>query len=114
MTDHKEIIKTALEDIPGLSSISDSWPDAETVLPAIVVDLASEQGTDRREDKRYLTEIGYYVRIFASTPAQIHAMFEAVYPRMEALGYEITFKFDQNTEGARQTITIWTKTIPTE
>ena len=114
MTDHKEIIKTAIEDIPGLGSISDSWPDVETVLPAIVVDLANEQGTDRRDDKRYLTEIGFYVRIFASSPAQIHAMLEAICPRMEALGYEITFKFDQNTDGARQMITIWSKTIPTE
>jgi len=113
MTDHKEIIKTALEDITGLGSISDSWPDAETQLPAIVVDLASEQGKDRRDDRRYLTEIEFYVRIFANTPAAIHAMFEAVCPRMEALSYELTFKFDQNTAGARQLITRWTKTVPT-
>ena len=67
MTDHKEIIKTALEDITGLGSISDSWPTAKTKLPAIVVDLASEQGADRRDDKRYLTEIEFYVRIFANS-----------------------------------------------
>lgn len=114
MTDYKEQIKTALEDIPGLGSISDSWPDAETVLPAIVVDLASELGTDRRDDRRYMTELEYYVRIFAGTPAQIHTMFEAVNPRMEALGYELTFKFDQNTAGALQLITRYTRTIPTE
>ncbi len=114
MTDYKEQIKTTLEDIPGLGSISDSWPASVADLPALVVDLASEQGADRRDNRRYMTEQEFYVRIFAGTPAQIHAMFEAVVPRMEALGYELTFKFDQNTAGALQTITRYAKTIPSE
>ncbi len=113
MTDYKEQIKTALEDIPGLGSLSDSWPASEADLPAIVVDLASEQGTDRRDDRRYMTELEYYVRLFAGTPAGVHALLEAVNPRMEALGYERTFKFDQNAAGALQTITRFTKTVPT-
>ncbi len=112
MTDYKEEIKTALEDIPGLGSISDSWPVSVADLPAIVVDLASEQGTDRRDDKRYMSELEYYVRIFADTPSAIYAMHEAVQPLVEALGYEFTFKFDQNTAGALQLITRYKRTIP--
>ena len=114
MTDHKEIILSALEDIPGLGSLSDSWPDTETPLPAIVVDLASELTTDRRDDTRYLQELEYYVRIFASNAADTHAILGAVDPRMTALGYERTFRFDQNTAGAKQLITRYTKTIPSE
>jgi hypothetical protein len=113
MTDYKEEIKTALEDIPGLQSLSDSWPESVADLPAIVVDLAGERGTDRRDNVRFLTEQEFNVRIFGNTPAEVHTIFEAVVPRMETIRYELTYKFDQNTAGALQTITRWTRTIPT-
>ena len=113
MTDYKEEIKAALEDVPGLKSLSDSWPDTETELPAIVIDLASEKGADRRDDKRYMTELVYYVRIFADTSQEAQAIFVAVKPRMENLGYENVFKFDQNLAGAKQMVTRFLKNIPT-
>lgn len=112
MTDHKEIILSALEDIPGLGSVSDAWPDAETALPAIVVSLAGKKTADRRDDKKYIIGLEYYLRFFATTSTDNQTMFHEAESRMEALGYECTYEFDQDTAGAKQYVTRFTKTIP--
>ena len=109
MSDRKTI-KNALKDIPGLGSISGSWPTAKSKFPAIVIGLASRQNTDRRDDQAYMVEIEYYVRIFAYDADTVDDLFDAVKTRMEAIGWELTYSFEQNAEGALQMITRYTKT----
>lgn len=110
MASDKTTIKNALKTISGLGSISGSWPNAKTKLPAIVIDLASRRTTDRRDDVKYLVAKEYNVRIFATDPDTVDTISEAVETRMEAIGWECTFSFDQNVEGALQQINRYSKT----
>jgi hypothetical protein len=105
-------IKNALKDIPGLGSISGTWPTAKSKFPAIVVGLVSRKNTDRRDDQAYLVESEYYVRIFAYDSDVVDDLFDAVKTRMEAIGWELTYSFEQNVEGALQMICRYSKTSP--
>ena len=111
MIDHESKIKDALEDIPGLQSLSSSWPNDETAFPAIVVDLASDQTADRRDDQPYLVELQYYVRLFARSKDELRQLMPAVDTRMAAIGYERVFRFEQNDANVKQWVTRYVTTV---
>ena len=111
MIDHESKIKDALEGIPGLKSLSSSWPDDTTAFPAIVVDLASDQTADRRDDRPYLTELQYYVRLFARNKDDLRRMLTETDARMAAIGYERVFRFEQNDANVKQWVTRYLTTV---
>ena len=102
MVDRTQQIIDALKDTPDIKWISDSWPTAKAVYPCIVVDLASERNTDRRDDRPYLGEYEYYVRIFAVTRPPMLRILEEIDKRMAGIGYERTFRHEQNEPGVKQ------------
>lgn len=107
MIDHEEKIKDALAGIPSLKALCSSWPDDKTKYPAIVVDLAADQSSDFRDDRPYLVELEYYIRIFDTDPTKkrMRAVLAEVDTRMEALGYTRTFRFEQNENNVKQWVT---------
>lgn len=58
-------ILTALGRIEGIEATT-AWPREPPRKPVALVTLAGETTTDRRDDHRYLTELEYYVRVFAA------------------------------------------------
>ena len=96
MIDHEEKILDALEDIPGLTYAGDSWPDGEADYPRIIVALASDMVRDRRDDKPYLVSLEYYLRIFGSDKPTMRFILAECDTRMAAIGYERTFRHEQN------------------
>jgi hypothetical protein len=111
MIDHESKIKDALEGIPGLKSLSSSWPDDTTAFPAIVVDLAAEQTTRWYNDRPYLTELQYYVRLFARNKDDLRRMLTETDTRMAAIGYERVFRFEQNDANVKQWVTRYLTTV---
>jgi len=111
MIDHEDKIKDALEGIPGLKSLSSSWPDDKTAYPAIVVDLASDLHVAFYNDRPYLTELQYYVRLFARNKDDLRRLLAEVDTRMEAIGYERVFRFEQNDANVKQWVTRYLTTV---
>lgn len=113
MIDHEEMIKSALEDISKLKSVSSEWPDEKALYPAIVVALASEINDDYRDDAPYLMEMEYYVRIFDTdkTKKRMRAVLEEADQRMAAIGYRRISRVEQNMPRVNQWICIYQTTI---
>ncbi|MEA5017027.1 MAG: hypothetical protein VB099_20965 [Candidatus Limiplasma sp.] len=97
----KEIIQ-ALKSIPGVRNISAAWPEGKDPIPCITVDLASKRATDRRDDKPYLTQTEFYVRLFAVADGDFESIGGEIEARMEELGYEQTFGWEEPGPGVRQ------------
>ena len=95
-------ILTALGRIEGIEATT-AWPREPPRKPVALVTLAGETTTDRRDDHRYLTELEYYVRVFAANSADMRRVCSAVDDAMSVLGYELTFRWEEPGEGWRQT-----------
>lgn len=100
-----EALAYALAETPEVRSVTRGWPQAFTqdTLPCIALALAGEQGIDYREDKEYLTETEYYVRVFAKGTAQMDRIARAVARTMEALGYVRALQWEDFSEDVKQT-----------
>ena len=70
-------ILTALGRIEGIEATA-AWPREPPRKPVALVTLAGETTTDRRDDHRYLTELEYYVRVFAAKSADMRRVCSAV------------------------------------
>lgn len=95
-------ILEALRHVEGVT-VTTSWPGAPAGEPTVLVTLAGDRGTDRRDDREYLTEMEYYVRVFAAKAAGMRRVCAAVHEAMEALGYERVFRWEESGDGFRQT-----------
>ena len=102
MPDDAPRIQDALCQIDGLT-VTTAWPREPSQGPVALVTLAGDSPADYRDGRRYLTELEYYVRVFAAKAAVMRAMCAAVNQAMEGLGYERTFRWEEPGEGWRQT-----------
>ena len=90
----------ALAAISSIKCITRGWPaalDSQT-LPCVVVQKAGERGVDVRDNREYITELEYYIRVFAATAPQADQVSAAVLQTMEALGYERVFAWEEFTQ----------------
>lgn len=95
-------IADALRGIGGATVVT-TWPKAPETSPVILLTLAGERGADRRDDREYLTEHEYYVRVFSAKAADMCRVCAAVHEIMHDLGYERTFRWEEPSDGWRQT-----------
>lgn len=102
MTDDKARILAALENT-GAAVVTDAWPREIPSRPVVLVTLAGDTGIDRRDDRYYLRELEYYVRVFAAKSSALDAALRAVVAAMEDLGYELCFRWEEPGDGWRQT-----------
>lgn len=102
MLSQRREILTALKAIPGLRNASASWPRNQDPIPCVTVDLASRRATDRRDDRAYLTETQFYVRLFAVSEQDFERLEPEVEDALEALGYEQVFQWEETGQGVRQ------------
>lgn len=102
ITAQRQEILAALRAIPGVGNASPSWPQAQDPIPCITVDLAERRATDVRDDRSYLTRTQFYVRLFAVTEEDFGRIGGEMEERLEALGYEQTFQWEEPGPGVRQ------------
>ena len=98
----REAIKEALKAIPNVKLVDTKWPEQFKTTPCIIFNLAGETGEDFRDDKEYLTELEWYVRVFAAKEADLWAIADAAKEAMEGLGYVRTFRWEEPGTGIRQ------------
>ena len=101
MTDDLPRILAALEKVDGVT-VASAWPREPPVVPVVLVTLAGERAADHRDDRWYLTELEYYVRVFAAKSGELRRVLAAVDEAMRALGYDLAFRWDEPGEGWRQ------------
>lgn len=88
-------IKAALRSIQSVKLVSTTWPKNFATLPCLVVQLSGESPADYRDNREYLTELEWYVRVFSGSERAHYALCDAVRERLEALGYSRTFRWDE-------------------
>lgn len=107
MIDKEQEIIDLLSTINGVKKCGAAWPKDLNTLPCITITLAGDKATDHRDDRRYLTELEYYVRVFASTNSVQKTetwrciVAEAV-QRMEDAGWVKTFRWEEPGADVRQ------------
>ena len=69
-------------------TVTSAWPREPPAVPVVLVTLAGERAADRRDDRWYLTELEYYVRVFAAKSGELRRVVAAVDDAMRALGYD--------------------------
>lgn len=99
-----ERIVEALSGLEGVRTVTRGWPKQETALPCIAVQLASEQGSEYRDDSEYLTELEYYVRVFARTAAEVDGLIPRLRESMDELGYQRGFAWEDADERVHQRV----------
>ena len=104
LIDEKPRIIRALSDIPGLARALPAWPDDWAALPCIVVSEASNMPADHRDDRERITELEYYVRVFAKRAEQIAQVASAVDDIMQDLGYSRNMVWDDDSAEVRQKV----------
>lgn len=102
MTDEDTRILTALGGIEGADVVT-AWPREPGLIPVVMLTLAGESAADRRDDRIYLIEYEYYVRVFAAKAADLRRVRAAVDDVMDSLGYACVLRWDEPGDGWRQT-----------
>lgn len=95
MEEELTAVKATLKQLKGVKRVVTAWPKDFAVLPCLVVQLAGERPADYRDNREYLTEVEWYVRVFSGSERMHYALCEAVRERMEALGYVRTFRWEE-------------------
>lgn len=96
MIDHEEKIIEALVDIPGLKHVGDTYPEGLADVPSIIVELASDRVVDWRDDKPYLRELEYYLRLYGASKRTMRRILAEMDSRMDAIGYWRIFRREQS------------------
>lgn len=104
LLDDKPRVLAALEQIPGVTEALPAWPKDFARVPVIVVTEAGQEVADRRDDRRYLQQLEYYVRVFAKGTAQLTRIADAADDVMTELGYELTFAWEDDSAEVRQKV----------
>lgn len=102
LVDDAPRVVEALRAINGVT-VGTTWPKAEIRQPYVLITLAGDRSADNRDDQRYLTELEYYIRVFTDKAEAMRRVCNAVHAAMEALGYVLTFRWEEPGEGRRQT-----------
>lgn len=104
-------IVAALTLIPDVSKAHRGWPKSFEQIPCIAVAEAGNTPTDFRDDAEYLTELEYYIRVFAVKAEQIDAIASAVEDTMLGLGYTRSFSWEDDSADVRQKVMRYRKTL---
>lgn len=104
LLDDKVRIRASFLEIPGVQRVLPAWPEDWTLLPTIVITEAGNAPADRRDDREYVTELEYYIRVFAARTAEIAEISSAVDDAMVGLGYERTMSWEDDGAEARQKV----------
>lgn len=91
-----ETIKAALEAIDGVRSVTRGWPRSFEQLPCIAISKAGETPIAFGDDKAYVTEVEYNIRIFADKAVEADAIAPETDAAMAEMGYMRTFSYDQD------------------
>lgn len=110
LTNEAEQIATALGELDGVALVTRGWPTDGTALPCIAVMLAGETGADSRDDAEYLTELEYYLHLFAPTAPACDTLAIAADGVMQGMGYRRTFANEQPEAAVAHLIRRYTKT----
>jgi len=102
--DDKPRIIAALTGIPGLARALPAWPGDGTAFPCIVVSEAANKPADHRDDRERVTELEYYVRVFANGAAEQSQIASAADDIMQGLGYSRTMAWEDDSAQARQKV----------
>ena len=115
MEDVNSIIR-ALAAVTSAQHVTRGWPaaDAEDVEPLIALRLASESCTARYDDRAYLMETEYDLRVFARDPAQADTVAEEATLCMQSLGYQRIFAAEEASAAMHQRIGRFRKIWHTE
>lgn len=89
-------IKERLSQIQGVKSVTRGWPKSFERLPCIAVSKAADTPVQFKDDKEYLAELEYYIRIFTDRVSDADTLAEAVDKEMEEMGYTRTFSYDDD------------------
>lgn len=102
LKDDKPRILAELAKIEGVKQALSAWPKDWGKLPCVVVSLASNQPVEYRDDREYVTELEYYVRVFAAKEAERADVASKVDDAMLSLGYTRGMHYEEDGEGIRQ------------
>lgn len=69
--DDKPRIIASLKKIPGISNVVPAFPREFTKRPIIAITEAANRPVQFRDDREYLTQLQYMVRVFAHTEEEI-------------------------------------------
>ena len=94
-------IKERLSQIEGVESVTRGWPKSFERLPCIAIAKAADTPTDFADDRAYLTELEYYIRIFSDRVAEIDMLIGDVDAAMEDMGYVRMFAYDDDDADVR-------------
>ena len=106
-----DAIKDVLKALPGVRLVCTGWPQTFDTLPCVLVQLAGEDGADRRDDGEYLTRLEWYVRVFSRKESEQCALCDLVEEAMEQLGYRRTFRWEEGMTELHHTAYRFEKTI---
>lgn len=98
----KQEIIDALATISGVKKVSESWPEGTNNIPCITIDMAGNRPTDYRDDKPYVREVEFYIRLFAKARADFLKIGLEIERIMEGLGYDQSFQWEEPGAGIRQ------------
>ena len=107
----RENVKATLGEIAGVKLVATTWPKQFKELPCILLTMAGEKGADFRDDEEYLTEIEWYVRVFAVKEDNLLAVADAAQTAMQQLGYVRNLRWEEPGADLRQVALRFTKTI---
>ena len=94
-------IKERLLQLEGVKSVTRGWPKSSERLPCIAISKAADTPVDHADDREYLTELEYYIRIFADRVADVDTLSERVDEEMQEMGYMRTFAYDDDDSDVR-------------
>ena len=94
-------IKERLLKLKGVKSVTRGWPRSFERLPCIAIAKAADTPLEYADDREYLTELEYYIRIFTSRAEDADAMSAEVDAAMEEMGYIRTFAYDDDDSDVR-------------
>lgn len=96
-----ETIKARLIGISGVKSVTRGWPRSYEKLPCIAVSKAADTPVEYRDDREYMAELEYYIRIFTERASAADKIAEEVDAAMEEMGYTRTFAYDDDESDIR-------------
>ena len=96
-----EKIRVRLAQLEGVKAVTRGWPRHLSALPCIAVTKAADTPVDFRDDRSRLTELEFYVRVFAEQTARAEEIAAAAEAAMEEMGYTRTFACDEDEDEVR-------------
>lgn len=85
-----ERIRAALSEVDGIKTVTRGWPVTMQELPCVAVTKASQVPLRYADGAAHVSELEYYIRVFADTATEADAAVE-VDTAMEQMGYRMTF-----------------------